>query len=283
MIVTRFGHQRNAVEKALRLGGYLPASCTLCSCCLSSVASQGSTIFGLLCSPALCLFSCATAIGMLGRARRRPVEQRLFWLGPAGTVAGCGIWGTHVIAMLAFAAGLPVGYDGGLMALSLVIAPGLCAVGFALALRPRMELLGGALTGAAISAMHYVGMAAVRTPARAAWDINDVVASVLIGVVFTGIAMRVSLRGSTALSYAQGVLFFTLAICGMHFTGMTGVTYVPNPLLELSDAVLDPTTLALAVAAGAILIVALGLTGVIVDYHLAGRALDETKRLRACP
>jgi len=78
-----------------------------------------------------------------------------------------------------------------------------------------------------------------------------------------------------------GTVLFTLAICGMHFTGMSAVTYVPNPLMVIPAAVLDPIALAMAVAAGAILIVALGLIGVIVDNHLARRALDEGARLRA--
>ncbi len=229
----------------------------------------------------LCLFSCATAMGMLERARMSGEEQRLFWLGAAGTVAGCGIWGTHFVAMLAFKPGLPVDYDQGLTALSVVIAAVLCAVGFSLALKSRLELLGGALTGGAISAMHYVGMAAVRAPADQVWDINYVVASVLIGVVFTAIAMHVALRNRTAWGYAQGALFFTLAICGMHFTAMTAVTFVPNPLLGVSQGVLDPATLALAVAAGASLIVALGLTGAVIDYHLTQRSFEETTRLRA--
>jgi signal transduction histidine kinase len=45
--------------------------------------------------------------------------------------------------------------------------------------------------------------------------------------------------------------------------------------------VLDPIALAMAVAAGAMLIVALGLIGVIVDNHLAQRADQEAARLRA--
>jgi signal transduction histidine kinase len=229
----------------------------------------------------LCLFACATATSMVIRARVSDVRMRIFWLVAAGCVAGCGIWGTHFVAMLAFRSGVPVGYDPGLTILSVVVAAVLSACGFALALKPRQALHGGALVGAAISAMHYIGMAAVRAPANAVWDWNYVAASVAIGVVLTALGMHVALAGRTARAHALAIALFTVAICGMHFTGMTAVTFVLNPLVVVPAAVLDPIALALVVAAGAMLIVALGLAGVFVDNHLARRAVDEADRLRA--
>jgi signal transduction histidine kinase len=67
----------------------------------------------------------------------------------------------------------------------------------------------------------------------------------------------------------------------MHFTGMSAVTYLPDSAVFVPDAVLEPTALAVAVAAIAILIVALGLVGSLVDMHLSSRALQEANRLRA--
>jgi len=229
----------------------------------------------------LCLFACITAMSMIARACASDGRTRMFWLAAAGVVAGCGIWGTHFVAMLAFQPGIPVGYDIGLTALSVFIAAVLCGTGFALAFKPGLAMWGGALTGLAIGAMHYVGMWAVRVPAAAVWDVNYVTASVLIGIVLTALAMRFALRGDKLHFYAIGALLFTLAIVGMHFTAMAAVTYVPDPTIVVAGALLDPTTLALAVAAGAILIVALGLTGAAVDNHLGRRAVDEAQRLHA--
>ena len=229
----------------------------------------------------LCMFACGTALGMIMRARGSEDRMRSFWLLAAGTVAGCGIWGTHFVAMLAFRPGLPVSYDSGLTVLSVIVAAVLCSAGFTLALRPRSAALGGALTGAAISAMHYAGMTAVRVAADAHWDMDYVVASVMIGVALSAAAMHVAFKSRSLWGYVLGTMLFTLAICGMHFTGMSAVTYVPNPLIVIPTAVLDPIALAMAVAAGAILIVALGLIGVIVDNHLAHRAGEEGARLRA--
>ena len=190
----------------------------------------------VLLAACLCLFACATAMSMIVRTRISVGRERLFWLGAAGMVAGCGIWATHFVAMLAFNPGFPVGYDQGFTALSIVIAVLLCSAGFALSLRNGFAPVGGALTGAAISAMHYVGMAALRTPATAVWDHTYIVASVLIGVGLTAAAMQVLLNSRTTLGYVQGSLLFTLAICGMHFTGMTAVTFIPNPEIALPAA-----------------------------------------------
>ena len=208
-------------------------------------------------------------------------ERVFFWLFAAATVAGCGIWGTHFVAMLAFRSGLPVGYDAGPTVLSIIIAVALCCFGFAVSLKPKCAALGGAITGAAISVMHYAGMAAVRIPADAHWDMSFVAASVLIGVALSALAMHVTLKSRTLFGYVQGTTLFTVAICGMHFTGMTAVTFVPNPTIALPTAVLDPTALAMAVAAGAVLIVALGLIGAIVDNLLGQRVVQESDRLRA--
>ena len=228
----------------------------------------------------LCLFASATAMSMISRARISSGRMRMFWLCAAGVVAGSGIWGTHFVAMLAFQPGIPMGYDIGLTILSVIIAAGLCGAGFAWALMPNAALFGGALTGAAIGSMHYVGMAAVRAPADAIWDPGYVTASVLIGIVLTALAMKFALRGDKIRFYAMGALLFTLAIVGMHFTAMAAVTYMPNPAVVVSGTVLDPMSLAFAVAAGAILIVALGLTGALMDNHLGRRAVAETQRLR---
>jgi signal transduction histidine kinase len=67
----------------------------------------------------------------------------------------------------------------------------------------------------------------------------------------------------------------------MHFTGMSAVTLKFDPLVAVPDALLEPMVLAIAVASVAILIVALGLIGAIVDSHLAAREQGEAERLRA--
>lgn len=229
----------------------------------------------------LCLFACATAMSLLARARATKDKASRMWIAGAGVVAGCGIWSTHFVAMLAYRPGVPVAYDPTLTILSIVIAALLCGVGFALALGRPGPVIGGAVTGAAISAMHYVGMAAVRISALAIWDWHYVAASAVIGISAMALGMQIVIRRSGWRSQAAGAVIFTLAICSMHFTGMTAVTYRLDPTVQVPNIVLEPGVLAIAVAAAAVLIVALGLVGSLVDSHLSERAAGEARRLRA--
>jgi len=229
----------------------------------------------------LCLFACATALTMLTRARAagrgRP---RLLWLAGAGAVAGCGIWATHFVAMLAYRMGLPVGFDTGLTILSALIAMTLCGLGFTLAVRVN-GAVGGMLTGGAIAAMHYTGMAAVRLPAQVVWDEAYVNASVLIGVSLSGLALHFAVRRRGVHNYGIAAGLFALAIVGLHFTAMSAVHFVPDGSVAAWPLDMDPFTLAVAVAACAAFIVSQGMVVAVLDRHLAVRARGEAARMRA--
>ncbi|HKQ46182.1 MAG TPA: MHYT domain-containing protein [Rhizomicrobium sp.] len=228
----------------------------------------------------LCLLACGTALTMISRARAVDAGRaRLAWLAGAGAVAGCGIWGTHFVAMLAYSTGLPLGFATGLTIASALIAMSLCGAGFALAVRVS-GALGGMVTGFAISAMHYTGMAAVELPARAVWDIPYVIASVLIGVCVSGLALHFALRRKSRRDFALGAGLFTLAIVGLHFTAMAAVRYVPDGSLPNFAHIINPFALAVVVAAGAAFIVSQGLVVAIVDRYLAARAQGEALRMR---
>ncbi len=229
----------------------------------------------------LCALACFTALSMVNRARAAEGRLRFYWTAGAGTVAGAGIWGTHFVAMLAYRAGLPMGYEPGLTLLSVVIAVVVCTAGFSIAVSRPGPVIGGAITGAAISAMHYAGMASVRIPADAVWNTGYVAASIVIGIAASAVALHVALKRNDFRSLALGAGLFTLAIVGMHFTAMSAVTYFPDPNVPATNAVIAPGILAIAVAAVAFLIVGLGLIGTIVDYQAARRAIDEAQRLRA--
>ncbi len=124
--------------------------------------------------------------------------------------------------------------------------------------------------------MHYVGMAAVRAPADAIWDPSYVVSSIVIGIALMAVGMRFAIkRDHWRWHIASGVVF-TLAICSMHFTAMTAVIFKYDPRTTVTAAAMEPTSLAIAVAA-----VAAGLIGAMIDHHLARRATSEAERLRA--
>jgi len=229
----------------------------------------------------LCGLACATALSMIARARAVvSTRARMGWLAGAGTVAGCGIWATHFVAMLAYHAGVPIAFTPGLTILSAVIAMSLCGVGFAVAVSRVGGAAGGMITGGAISAMHYTGMAAVDLPAQAVWDMRYVLASILIGVSVSGLALHFAVRRKSRADYIWGAVLFIVAIVGLHFTAMAAVVYVPEYGHLISGEVMAPFALAVVVAASAAFIVALALIVAMVDRYLDNRAKGEAQRMR---
>ncbi|MBV9569772.1 MAG: hypothetical protein JO056_00840 [Alphaproteobacteria bacterium] len=220
-------------------------------------------------------------MNMLSRGRLSEGSIRTLWVISAATVFGAGIWSTHFVAMLAYKPGLPVGYDVSLTTVSIVMAIVVSAAGFFIALRTGMAALGTGISGAAIGAMHYTGMAALQGPFHQIWSSQYVVASVITGIVFAALAGHALVSFGKVAGHALAALLLTLGICGMHFTGMTALTLIPDPTIAFHGAVLDPASVIVAVAAVAILIVAVGFIGARLDSHLAKRDAREAERLRA--
>jgi len=110
----------------------------------------------------ICVLASVTAINLLRHARRSAGHMRNVWLAVSAISTGFGIWATHFIAMLAFAPGIPSGYNIALTILSLVAAILLTGMGLAVSLIPNWRLgpwIGGAIVagGIAANALHRNG------------------------------------------------------------------------------------------------------------------------------
>ncbi len=229
----------------------------------------------------ICLLAAFTAMSLRQRAveAARPLV-RLWWLTGTAVVAGAGIWSTHFVAMLAFKPNMPIGYDLGLTTLSIVAAIAIAWVGHGIAIRwPRQAALGGAVAGAAIGSMHYIGMGAMRVPAVVVWDAAYVVASVAIGIALGAAALWTVSRAPALRSRLLGAGIFALGICGMHFTAMAAASLEPDSHIPLPERMIEPGMLVIAIAAVTIIIVVLGLAGSIVDrLHAHVSELQTMKR-----
>ena len=235
----------------------------------------------VLVAAVICLLSCATFTHML--TRMRAAQGRMFhiWLGAASFVAACGIWATHFIAMLAFQPGVPVGYDIEQTIASALIAMLLCTAAFGLTATRAGFVGGGMVLGLAISLMHFTGMLALRGPMTLVWDSNYVAASVIAGMALGVAALWMQDRATSLRGLAAATGLFVLAICGMHFTAMTAVTFAVAPMAVETGVALASDSLSIAVAIVAFLVIALGAVCVLFDTRLARQAEDEAKRLRA--
>src|ERR1044072_8840596 len=121
---------------------------------------------------AVCFAASLAAVCLFGRARSTAGPVPAGWIAGAGGAAGCGIWATHFIAMLAYEPGIPVGYDVALTTLSLLAAVALTTTGLGIACAPKSWRAGagGAVVGAGVATMHYTGMAALQVPGRITWS-----------------------------------------------------------------------------------------------------------------
>src|SRR5499427_9376715 len=139
-----------------------------------------------------------TALDLGGRIRVSRRWARLAWLATAAIAMGGGIWSMHFIAMLAFVMPIPVSYDIGLTALSLVVAIVVTGVGFQVISRRSSSLLrlglSGIFMGIGIVAMHYTGMAAMQGHADLAYDPLFVALSVLIAIGASTAALWLAFR-----------------------------------------------------------------------------------------
>lgn len=229
----------------------------------------------------LCLVACYTAVKLVARAQVSNGRWKQIWIAATGIVIGGAIWSTHFVAMLGFRPEIPFRYDPTLTIVSILISIFCSWGGIALKLQFNRPLIGGAIVGLAIIAMHYAGMAALTLPGTLQWGANYIVVSILVGVIF-GIFFSALLRESAnrRLQMASG-LCLVAAICGTHFISMAGIQISYNPTLDVPPAGFVSLWLGAGIFASTTMVMAMALLGVLIDHHLERRAVVETTRLRA--
>jgi NO-binding membrane sensor protein with MHYT domain len=177
----------------------------------------------------------ATGLACTSRARAASGGTRAAWL-VFGAIAlgGTGIWVMHFVAMLGFSAsGVTIRYDVPETLLSAAIAIVVVGAGLFITELGKRKLpamlIGGALAGAGVAAMHYMGMEAMEMSAEVVYNPVYVIASIIIAVVAATAALwcTVHIRGTLATIVAT--LVMGLAVTGMHYTGMAGVSVI-NPI-----------------------------------------------------
>ncbi|MDP3175928.1 MAG: PAS domain S-box protein [Phenylobacterium sp.] len=231
----------------------------------------------------VCVTSTLATFYLYSRVPSPSSWRKMGWLTMTGLVAGADIWTTHFVAMLAFKSGLPTGYAVLPTTASLGVAVFSTTCGFAIASSrigrgSSLTTVGGGLVvGLGITLMHYVGMLGYRTAGVVQWDTAYVTASVAVGGLLASAALLVAHSRSGVASRVGSAGLLTLAIVGMHFTGMTAVTVVPDSSVRVPATLMSTAVMVAAsvVVTALILIVATG--GVALD---AARRTGNLRRLR---
>jgi diguanylate cyclase (GGDEF)-like protein len=222
----------------------------------------------------VCFLSSLVGVHIFHRAVASTSRTRLIWIAIAGGAIGYGIWATHFIAMLAYDPGITIGYGIALTGLSLAAAMVLTSTGFGIAASKPERLLaaiGGAVVGAGIASMHYLGMWALEAPGRVSWSIDLVVVSIVMGMLFGMAALMIAVRSANLPSTLLAGLLLTLAIMSHHFTAMGAVELVPDPARLPSNLSLSPSLLSVAIAGVALSVLGMSFIGVLADRRLAVR------------
>ncbi|MCJ2087144.1 EAL domain-containing protein [Methylobacterium sp. E-005] len=234
-------------------------------------------------SAVICALGCFATVTLIARAEAGS-RSLLRALVPAATIFGGSVWSLHFVAMLAFRTEAQVAFDLDFTAASIVvaIAGSLAALSLWrwLSTVPLGIVLAGTVLGLAITGMHYLGVDAMAASSLVLFDPYYVAASILVGVAFSILALA---RAGRLTSFGRRIEvtgWFALAICGLHFTGMTAVTVAPIALREGESYVLGSTPLALTVAAVSLAVLIAGLVALALQQHLSQRDRRDLSRMR---
>lgn len=192
------------------------------------------------------------ALDLAGRITAARGQIRVAWLAGGATAMGLGIWSMHYVGMLAFSLPVPVKYDWPTVLLSLLAANFASAVALFVVSRPKMgwvrAFIGSAIMGCGISAMHYIGMAAMRLPAMCSYDPLLLTLSVVFAIVISLVALwltfhfREDEKTSLFLKTASAVVMGA-AIPVMHYTGMAAARFTPSPHAPDTSHAISTSTL----------------------------------------
>lgn len=227
-------------------------------------------IYGLVAVAALiCVIGSVLSTHMSSRLTQWTGIRRLVQLPLAGLITGATIWSTHFIAMLSYNPGYAHGYEPVLTGVSLLVGVlGALAANAGLAYgRSQYAVYGaGTIFGLSVAAMHYTGMNAYLLPGTIVWSIPRLVASVLLGAGFGALSYGLivkNLGGMAGRVWPAGAM--VLAICLMHFTGMSAIE------IRLDSSVVVPP---MAISDTAMAMLIFGVTGVILLIAMASASIE---------
>ncbi len=228
-------------------------------------------VAALVCVTGSCLSVLVSRRLSVASSTRKQVQLPL-----SGLLAGATIWSTHFIAMLAYDPAVDHGYDPAWTGISLAIAVvGMFGANmiFSNGRSLARTLLAGATLGLTVSVMHYVGMKAYLIPGRINWDTGLLVTSVLFGIGFGAAAYHRIAYPVTRYCWLGGAVLMTIAICSMHFTGMSAIMIELSPLIIVPPQIIAEATLGMLIFSVTAVILSVGFAAVRLETDLEGEAL----------
>jgi PAS domain S-box-containing protein len=219
----------------------------------------------------IAIFGAWTALDLFRRVRSHIGQAQRVWLAATAVVMGTSIWAMHFVAMLGFDPGAPVAYDPLLTLASLVVAIAATSGAFFAASRQGVSRIGiviaGVAMGTGICLMHYIGMSALRTAATLSYHPAFVLAAFALAAAASTAALFAAQRQRSLRWRAVAALILGLAVAGMHYTAMAGLSATPAAAAHAAQGA-PSFVLGIAVAAGALIILILALLAALYDQRL---------------
>jgi PAS domain S-box-containing protein len=197
---------------------------------------------------------------------------------------GTGIWSMHYIGMLAYSLPVAVFYNLPTVLLSLLAAMLASAVALFVVSRdemgPSRVAVGGALMGAGIAAMHYVGMDAMRLPAMCRYSPGIVALSVVLAIAISVVALSLTFHLRTETKSVSrrklaSALLMGSAIPVMHYTGMAAVSFTPTgSAVDLSRSVEISSLGIVGIGSVTLMILALAILTSLVDRRFSEQSAE---------
>ncbi len=184
--------------------------------------------------------------------------------------------------MMGYEADALAGYEPTATMLSLFLAITVTGIGLSIAAATQRSLLveaGGAIVGAGIASMHYVGMAGYQVQADLHWNMTYVGASLVAAGVFGALATSRVARPVTRFCRYGGGVALVLAIASTHFIGMTALTVVPNLGASLPVNMLPESVLTVVLVFVTMLILSIGAMTYVIDRQSSRSAVERYRQL----
>jgi NO-binding membrane sensor protein with MHYT domain len=218
--------------------------------CAMELVEFGHNYWLVAVSLVVALVAGATGLYLTKNVSQKPVAQRKLAVALASVALGGGIWSMHFVAMLGLQMPILFYYDAAITLVSALIA--ILMVGIALILlhfanRSRGVIItAGAIVGAGILTMHYVGMAGMQL-CKPVYTTFGVVSSSAIAVGLCIVAFLTAYGGRSDRNIVLGTVCFGVAVFAVHFLAMAGTSFVALPETQEFGPLISNDVLALGV------------------------------------
>jgi two-component system, cell cycle sensor histidine kinase and response regulator CckA len=235
-------------------------------------------------SVVIAIFASYAALELAGRVTASCGRIRAAWLMGGASAMGLGIWSMHYLGMLAFSLPVPVSYDWPTVVLSLVAAIFASAIALYVVSRERMGVwraVGSSIPmGAGIAAMHYTGMAAMRSTAMCHYNSALVTLSIVLAIVISFVALYLAFLARTerrgiAWRKIVSAIVMGAAIPVMHYTAMAAASFGPSgDVPNLSHAVSISALGTTGIAVVTLLVLGLVVLTALFDRRYSAQTLE---------